>query len=543
MDSQALFAAVWLTAQVFGPIGIKAVIRQLAVCANVITAVLALAGCASLPENVQRSVSTTRTDVSDTRLAAIAAASAPEGGHGLSGLRLLPEGDQAFDARIALTRRAEKSLDLQYYQLAVDQSGLTLLRELRDAAARGVRVRLLLDDLYAAGECGLLQGLAAHPNVELRLFNPLPARKGGLGTRIVMSLHELSRINRRMHNKLFIADASFALAGGRNIGDDYFGRNATAHFIDFDVLISGPAVAELGNVFDRFWNSEHAYPVQSLAGAGTSSALARGRFDERVADLHRKVAAAGAVSTTGVEEQLERGRIEQHFAPVRVLADAPAKIDDDRPERGDGAVMSATLALLRSAETEVMLASPYFIPGRPTLKTLQDAAARNVKIEVLTNSLMTTDEALVHIGYARYRMALLRMGVGLYELMPRPSTGAQAASGAHGSLGRLHAKLAVVDRRWLFIGSMNMDQRSARLNTEVGLVIDSPELAAEVSDLLRRVHLPTSYELRLNHTSQQIEWQSGSADARRVLHAEPGARTQPHFERRVISILVKEEML
>ena len=199
-----------------------------------------------------------------TKLAQIAAANTPEDKRALSGFRLLPAGDQAFDARIALARRAEKTLDVQYYLIAHDASGLQFLRELRDAAARGVRVRILVDDLYANGQDELLAALAAHANVEVRMFNPLPVRNGGLASRVVFSMHQFSRINGRMHNKLFIADNAFSVTGGRNIADEYFGRSEPANFIDMDILATGPVVRELSNVFDRYWNSEHTYPVQSL---------------------------------------------------------------------------------------------------------------------------------------------------------------------------------------------------------------------------------------------------------------------------------------
>src|SRR5437764_14423868 len=213
-----------------------------------------LAGCASLPERTPAPPTVALADVADTRLGRVAAAATPAASRDLSGFRLLPEGETAFNARIALARRAERSLDVQYYLIRDDDVGLQFLRELRDAAARGVRVRLLVDDLYTAGEDELFAGLAAHPNVEVRVFNPLPARAGSFGTRLLFSLHEFGRINHRMHNKLFVADNTFAVSGGRNIANEYFMRSAAANFIDLDVLSSGPVVRELSAVFDSHWN-------------------------------------------------------------------------------------------------------------------------------------------------------------------------------------------------------------------------------------------------------------------------------------------------
>ncbi|HEX7437874.1 MAG TPA: phospholipase D family protein [Caldimonas sp.] len=509
---------------------------------------LALGGCASLPAGVHRPLSEARTDVAATRLAAIAAASTPDDARELSGFRLLPVGDQAFDARIALARRADKTLDVQYYLIAHDASGLQFLRELRDAAERGVRVRVLVDDLYAAGQDALLAGLAAHANVEVRLFNPLPVRGGSFGARVVLSMHEFSRINRRMHNKLFVADNVFAVSGGRNIADEYFGRSEPANFIDMDVLSSGPVVRELSAVFDRYWNSEHAYPVQSLVGAGFDAALARRRFDEKVSEVPAAgaPAAVDSLGRSGVGAQLAGGFVEQHFASARVLADAPNKVDDDasRKARADDTVANDTLDLIGLADSEVLVASPYFVPGERGLDVMRQALARNVRVSVMTNSLSTTDEPLVHFGYARHRGELLKMGVSLYELMP--TAGAKAVESTlefHGSLGRLHAKLAVVDSRWLFIGSMNMDRRSARWNTESGLIIDSPELADEVASLLRRERLPGSYRLRMAGDEKRIEWVAGAGRSEVVRTSEPDAKPGQQLRLWITSRFVSEEML
>jgi putative cardiolipin synthase len=513
-----------------------------------------LAACASLPGGVQRPYSAARDDVSTTALAAIDAASTPADARELSGFRLLPAGDQAFDARIALARRAETTLDVQYYQIAADGAGLQFLRALRDAAARGVRVRVLVDDLYAAGEDALLAGLAEHPNVEVRLFNPLPMRSGGFGTRVVFSLHQFSRINRRMHNKLFIADNTYAVTGGRNIADAYFGRSEPANFIDMDVLASGPVVRELSAVFDGYWNDEHAYPVQGLAGARFDAEAARAAFDAKVADLAEPAAgtARDSLGQTALEAQLAAGRVEQHRARARVLADRPGKVEtatnsagSTTPDAEDGTVAGATLDLIGSARSEVIVASPYFVPGERGLETIRAAVERDVQVLVMTNSLSTTDEPLVHYGYSRHRGELLKMGVALYELMPTDTNRhAESTLESHGSLGRLHAKLAVVDARWLFIGSMNMDRRSARWNTEMGLVIDSPELADEVRTLLQRERLPGSYRLRIAAGDpQRIEWIASPGNADVVYAKEPALTPGRRLRLRITSSFVSEEML
>lgn len=504
-----------------------------------------LTGCASLPAEVERPVSVARTDVDHTRLAALAAAAVPDAGR-RSGLRLLPAGDQAFEARIALARAAERSLDVQYYQIADDASGREFLAALCEAAGRGVRVRVLVDDLQAAGQDALLAGFAARPNVELRLFNPLPARAGSVGARVLFSAHQFSRINRRMHNKLFIADSSFAVSGGRNIGDDYFGRSGPVNFIDMDVLSAGPVVRELAAVFDAYWNSRHAYPIEALASPGATPQDARRNFDAHVrpaSTTERPVAARDPLDQSRVGDQLAAGQVALHLAAVRVLADPPQKIDDAAAAQADGPVMDGHLALMQAAHAEVLIASPYFVPGRRTLDVLQRANGEQVRVSVITNSLATTDEPLVHFGYARYRSALLDMGVALYELMPEDDDAHQAAEGPRGSLGRLHAKLAVVDGRWLSIGSMNMDRRSAHCNTEMGLVVDSAELAGQVASLLQRDRQARSYQVRALGAGNRLQWVSQGGAQEIVHQVEPSLTWGTRLRLSLLSMLVDEEFL
>ncbi len=536
-------AAGWLAQAALAPSGWGAAGRLVLLATS-----LALAGCAALPGQVERPVSYARSDVADTRLAQVAAASTPPGQQALSGFRLLPDGSQAIDARMALIRRAEQSIDVQYYLIAGDNTGLGLMRELRDAAARGVRVRILVDDLYATGQDPLFAGLAAHANIELRLFNPLPARKGGFAERVALSLHDFSRINRRMHNKLFVVDGAFAIGGGRNIADEYFGRSEPANFIDMDILCSGPVVAELEAVFDHYWNSVHAYPVQSLVGAGFDAAAAARAFDARVSDLAADGAPTeeDALGQSSVSSQLAGGRIDQRFADAQVLADAPSKVDTGGDDDGTGAdetVSGATMVLIGAARSDVLVASPYFVPGSRGIEVMKEAMSHDVRVTVMTNSLATTDEPLVHFGYARYRSALLTMGVSLFELMPSDEhKAAETTLEAHGSLGRLHAKLAVVDGRRLFIGSMNMDRRSARWNTEVGLVIDSAEIAGDVAALLRNDRLPSSYRLRATGAGR-IEWVAGSGADEVVLAKEPDAKAGRQFRLWLTSRFVREDLL
>ena len=504
--------------------------------------VVALAGCAALPGNVERRDSHAITDVEGTTLGRVAAASVPADAGNRSGFRLLPDAAEAFEARLTLIRSAERSIDVQYYLIANDGTGRQFLAALVAAAERGVRVRVLVDDLYAAREDALFAALSALPGFEVRLFNPLPVRSGGFATRVALSSHQFVRINHRMHNKLLVADGSFAVSGGRNIANEYFDRGGSAHFIDMDLLSSGPVVTSLASLFDEFWNSPYAYPAESLMRPRQRERAARGESPApAAADRDDDTAPFGPGT---LADELGAGHVLLRFAPARVVADRPAQIADNDRARPDGPVMRAHLDLLGSAQSSVLVATPYFVPGRSALGTLRDARARDVRFTVLTNSLATTDEPLVHFGYARYRMGLLKLGVALHELMPTldaPVAG-DASDDRHGaSLGRLHAKLVVVDDRWVSIGSMNMDRRSARSNTESTIVIDDREIADEVAAFLAAGRATSSYALRLGEGGKRVEWVGREADA--VLRDEPRRAGGPGFKPRLASFFVSEELL
>ena len=505
-----------------------------------------LAGCASLPPPRPMAVTQAFADVADSPLARAAAAGASDAPAGHSGFRLLPEAAHAFDARIALARRATRSLDVQYYVWQSDGLGLRLMRELRDAAQRGVRVRLLLDDLYTGHQDALLAALAMQPNVELRLFNPLPARGAGLLPRIVLSLHDFGRINHRMHNKQFIADNSLSVSGGRNIADEYFMQGGQSNFLDMDVLASGPVVRQQSAQFDRYWNSAHVRPARDLLRPAPTQAEATARFEALTRDaapppLPRE---RDVLGRTAVSRQLDEGRLEQTYAPAEVFADDPDKIERTTAEaRYAGSVTESTMAVLETAQSHVLIISPYFIPGPPGMAQMQRAAAKGVRGVIVTNSLGATDEPLVYAGYARYRDDMLRLGMTIYEFGPylNRRTGQLGDFGA--SISRLHAKVAVIDHRRLFVGSMNLDGRSASLNTETGLLIDSASLAREVEGLLSEDRFSSAYQLRLN-AGGRVEWVEQAAAGREIVHAdEPDASWLRSFKTWLLSNFVAEELL
>jgi putative cardiolipin synthase len=323
-----------------------------------------------------------------------------------------------------------------------------------------VRVRLLIDDLYTADPMFL--GVSAVPNDEVRLFNPFSCGRGGMLSKFTASLFDLRRLNHRMHNKLFIADGAMAVAGGRNIADEYFARSMSGNFVDMDAFIVGAVVPKLETIFDVYWNSAQSYPIAQIVATDRNREQLQADFNKLVdeGDQMMKVAMP-PVDILGygpITDDLDAGRLGLEWGMATAFADSPDKITAMTTEAARS--MSVTMNvfdLVRTAHTEVMLCSPYFVPGEMGVQAFTNLRKRDVKVTVLTNSLASNDEAFVHIGYARYRPELLRAGVDLYELSPqRVLLNKRLDLAIPGtSHGRLHAKTAVIDRSVVFIGSMN----------------------------------------------------------------------------------------
>jgi len=464
-----------------------------------------------------------------------------------SGFRALPAAAFAMDARLALIERAGHSLDLQYYLVDDDEAGHLLLRALRDAAARGVRVRLLVDDLYTAGSGDLLLGLAAHPNVEVRLFNPFPSGRRAMTTRFALSLFDFARVNHRMHNKLFIADGAFAIAGGRNIADAYFRRGKDANFVDFDLLLAGAVVPELAAIFDRYWNSTHAYPLEAVETPGDDLGARREAFDRLTAsaDADRARLAPDVRDPLGhapLSADLPQAPLHLAYGRVRVRADDPDKVRGTVPP--SHSVSAAFVESCASAQHSIKLASPYFIPGDVGLDALRRARERGVTVELLTNTLAANDEPFAAAAYARYRPALLQMGVEVNEVSSQQMHRSHLFSQAIGSsTGRSHAKLTVIDDRIVFVGSMNMDLRSARANTELGLWIESPELAAQVNAMFDLVRAGATYRLRLDASHERVQWLARDGDAETVHDSDPELGAGMRLKLDLLSPLIPESLL
>ncbi|MDT7834915.1 phospholipase D-like domain-containing protein [Aquabacterium sp. OR-4] len=488
-----------------------------------------LGGCASLlpRQAVPATQAPTAEQAAATPLGRIVAASRPAGAASAadsaasSGFRPLPSGEFAFEARLALMQQATHTLDLQIYHLHRDHAGRGLLRALRDAALRGVRVRLLIDDFYAAEVDDLLAGLASYPGVEVRLFNPLALRWGPPLWRLLVSPGDFELNNHRMHNKLFVADGALALFGGRNVADEYYMGNDEANFIDMDLLAAGAVVPTLSAVFDRYWNSQQAWPLHQVLGApsdAASDAATRATFDAAVRDtrLPRAAYAQDPLGRGPVGAQLQAGRLELLWAEAQVHADPPEKAAIAQPGKQPSEAMAGLLRAMATARRYVAIVSPYFVPDQRALDHMREARRHGIHLVVVTNSLASTDEPLVHARYALRRHTLLKMGVELHEIGPALVQRSPQFGQFGRSVPRLHAKVAIIDGLRVLVGSVNLDARSAVGNTELGVVIESPPLAAELQRLMQdpRGGPPVStatYRVTLAGDGQTLQWQASSA--------------------------------
>lgn len=471
--------------------------------APLIAALVLTGGCATLPEDFERPVSYTYTDTDDTLLGQVRAdekASHPA----KSGFYLLPNGVDAFVARALLAHAAERSIDAQYYLFHGDLTGRLLVDQLVKAADRGVRVRLLVDDMDLGGRDLGVSILDAHQNIEVRVFNPFSrdtARASQLVTRF-------GSVTRRMHNKSYTVDNQATIIGGRNIGDAYFGADPALAFGDLDVLAIGPVVAQVSSSFDDYWNSELAYPISVLVNRPpTTEEIRRGHeaLDEYVAQQADSDYLA-ALRNSGLAETIRNKGVTYDWGEAQVVYDAPEKVLLDRDEV-DAHLASDLGPLIRQVREELIIYSPYFVPGKGGVKFFETLIDQGVRVRVLTNSLASTDVGVVHAGYAKYRRRLLRAGVELYEVNKKLSRAQRnnTKSIFGSSTASLHAKSFVLDREKVFIGSLNFDPRSVYENTEIGLVLTSSEIATSMAEQFDQKIDAVAFRLELETDDRGVE--------------------------------------
>ena len=439
-----------------------------------------------------------------------------------TGYHVLHEAQDAFAARALLARSAQRSLDVQYYIWRDDTTGNLLLNELLMAADRGVRVRLLLDDHGTKGLDAVLHTLGTHPQIEVRLFNPFALRS----PKLLNFATDFFRLNRRMHNKSFTADNQASILGGRNVGNEYFGATDGVLFFDLDLLVGGAVVPEISADFDRYWNSPSAYPVETLLRAPDGPSLDTLRREgQALLASHAAQNYQQAIQKTTFVQNLLQGQLPMEWARAQLISDDPAKVlgQVDSAQK-----ISALLARATGTPQRTMdIVSPYFVPTAEGTESLIQLRQSGVRVRVLTNSVRATDVLIVHSGYAKYRQPLLQAGVELFELRPQTPDYAlkeekeKFSLNPMGSSGSsLHSKTFMVDGKQVFVGSFNFDPRSARLNTEMGLLLESPPLAASVEAAFDTLIPPTSYRLTLDE-HERILWHSGMGNPPPVYRTEP----------------------
>ncbi|HEX4234695.1 MAG TPA: phospholipase D family protein [Caldimonas sp.] len=424
---------------------------------------------------------------------------------GKTGVFVLADGRLAFAMRMLMAREAAQSIDIQTYIWRGDATGTMMFEEVLRAAERGVRVRLLLDDANTSGLDPTLALLASNPNLELRLYNPFVGRSArGLGI-----LADFERLNHRMHNKSFSVDNQVTVVGGRNIADEYFEAGQETRLVDLDVAAIGQAVREVSAQFDLYWNSASAYPAELLLGG--VQAEPRAALAQRAEDLQRSpggVAYAAAIASTHEVERLRAGTLELEWAVARVVHDDPAKTLAPSTET-DLQMLPQLLAAFGQPTASLDLVSAYFVPGDAGTEALTALARRGIRVRVVTNSLAATDVVSVHAGYVKRREPLLRAGVELYELKPQPSAQQHAMEIGSSSKAGLHAKTYAVDQRAIFVGSFNLDPRSARLNTEMGLLIESSVLAKRLAGVVDAAYPAVAYRVTLAEDGT-LRWADGT---------------------------------
>ena len=504
--------------------------------------------CGGLSNGGERTCSTAMKQTSDTGGTTLAAAVGPRvAAHpGKSGLHPFSDARDALAARLILADAAERSLDVQYFTWNKDMVGRALLERLFRAADRGVRLRLLLDDLGTVPSDGVLLTIDSHPNIEVRMFNPVAMRS----LRMLGMVADFARINRRMHNKSFLADGQVAIVGGRNIGDEYFGASAAANFADLDVAVIGPVVSDVSDAFELYWTHRTAVPISALSRQTTTPE----QFAAKRASLIVRHAAAEeseyveSVRESEFVRQFQTGAVTYFWGQATIVSDHPDKVLTSSAKT-ETHLAPKLREVVDKTKRELFLVSPYFVPRKNGVALLAGVRQRGPRVVVLTNSLASTDALPVHSGYQRYRRALLEAGVELYEIKPTASSqrrrsggGWFGSKGSGGSSGAsLHAKAFAFDRRIGFVGSYNLDPRSSRLNTEMGVLFDCADLAKRLPEETESDLAHTAYRVELDR--RRLAWVTREGDKEVRYTSEPGASVWKRFKVKALSWLPIEWML
>ncbi len=466
---------------------------------------------------------------------------------GESGVYLLPGGGpDALVARAVLVDAAQKSVDVQYFMFEDDTVSNFLLDRILAAADRGVHVRMLLDDYWQAGRDRRLAGIGAHDNIELRVFNPVGGDRSLQISRSLNYAFGPNRIRGRMHNKSMVVDAAAAVVGGRNIADHYFAASADFNYGDADMVVIGQAVRDVAETFDQYWNAPLALPIEAFVPARLGPqclAELRCRLDESRAQANDSVYAQ-RMRESNLLRLVQTRQVPFVWGKDEALADAPGKSLLNREESPDAFMAVRLMAVMNSAKRELLMVSPYFVPGKEGVKWLSETRSRGVTIKVVTNSLASTDVFAAQGGYQRYRKDMLRAGVELFELRPDPERSGAAAEAHRGNTARaaLHAKILVIDRETIFIGSHNLDPRSGQLDSQNGILIHSPELAAQLAGIFDQVTTP-AYTYRVHLDEGCLKWTTERAGQPVEYQDDPETSCWRRFKTGLLGALSPEQWL
>jgi len=507
-------------------------------------ALLSLGGCAALPDNTQRTEPLHYTDTDDTRLGQVLDKRAPANAEGQSGYIVLGNGLDAFVARATLAQLAERSIDTQYYMMHSDEVGKLFANELLKAANRGVRVRLLLDDIDEGNRDFNIAIYDSHPHIEVRIFNPFARNTG----RTLQYLTGFGKQTRRAHNKSFTVDNQATIVGGRNIGDEYFDADPNLAFADMDVMAIGPVVPEVSDEFDEYWNSEHAYPMTTLLPEAENEGLDKLRQDMDVFYQQKSTSVyIDALENSDFAKALMNKTAQFSPAKAIVIHDSSEKLTKGKDWQKD-LLISQLAPFIQQANEEFILVSPYFVPGQRGADALCKLSEQGVRVRILTNSLVSNDVAAVHTGYMRHRKQLLRCGVKLFELNEQ----IKKVQGKHFtwlpglSKSSLHAKTMAFDHKAMFVGSFNFDQRSLHINNEIGILFYEPGISNKVMKHFDQHIEKVAFRVELvtnKNGSESLRW-VGIEDGKQVIFdAEPYASFWQKLGVNLMRVLPIDSML
>lgn len=509
----------------------------------VLFALLSLTSCATLPTNVQRTPSSTLAPDPETTLSKVVREKL-KGHHENSAFHPLISGEDAFVARVATVRSAERSIDMQYYIWNNDLTGNILTEEVLKAADRGIRVRILLDDLNLGQYEKGLRIMAMHPNIQIRMVNPFANRSFR-----IFDITRLSEVDRRMHNKVFIADSEVAIIGGRNIGNEYFWASDDINFGDFDLWAIGPVVPGLSQEFDTYWNSDIAYPIETLTAKLNPTDQDYRNFRDVLAVANQKAIDtpyAKGLKDDQLIKDFAHGNVKLYWGVGHVVYDPPTKLKDNEKNKDPFDNLHSQLRpYLNSAKDEIMMISPYFVPGDRGVNYLKSKVDSGIKVTVLTNSLASSDVSSVFAGYKGYRKDLLKSGVALYELRPKSNAEflrSKKHLGSSGSHSGLHGKTLVFDKRFMFVGSMNLDPRSANINTEMGVIVDCPEMSERFTTSFAENLPELAFKLSLSDEDKLI-WTTYDEGKKNTFTFDPDTSWWQRAKASVMSVFIPEKEL